>query len=163
MGDPKILILDEPTVGLDPSQVIEIRKLVKSLAKNHSIVISSHILSEIQAICDRVVIINNGKVAAIDTISDLSKRLSGTAKLLLTIRGIGKDALGRIRVIPGVSEAKLRRSDNDIHEIEISVTNDQKSGLRESIFYSMAQAGFPILEFRSLDPTLEEIFLSITG
>ena len=163
VGDPKILILDEPTVGLDPSQVIEIRKLVKSLSRNHSIVISSHILSEIQAICDRVIIINNGKVAAIDTISDLSKRLSGTSKLLLTIRGSGKDALGRIKVITGVSEAKLRRSDNDIHEIEINISNEQKTDLRESVFYSMAQAGFPILEFRSLDPTLEEIFLSITG
>ncbi|MBP5655919.1 MAG: ABC transporter ATP-binding protein [Clostridiales bacterium] len=163
IGNPKILILDEPTVGLDPSQVLEIRKLVKSLAKNHSVIISSHILSEIQAVCDRVVIINNGKVAAIDTISDLSKRLSGSSKLLMTIRGIGKDAAGRIGVIPGVNEVKIRRSDGDIHELEISISNEAKSDLRETIFFTMAQAGFPMLEFRSCDPTLEEVFLSITG
>ena len=163
VGDPKILILDEPTVGLDPSQVLEIRKLVKSLSKNHSVIISSHILSEIQAVCDRVVIINNGKVAAIDTISDLSKRLSGSSKLLMTVRGEGKDAVGRIRVIPGINEVKLRRSDGDIHEIEISVSNEAQSDIRETIFFTMAQAGFPMLEFRSIDPTLEEVFLSITG
>ena len=92
VGNPSILILDEPTVGLDPNQIIEIRRLIKSLSKTHSIIISSHILSEIQEIADRVVIINRGKIAAVDSLSDLSKRLSGQSKLLLTFRGSAKDA-----------------------------------------------------------------------
>ena len=163
IGDPKILILDEPTVGLDPGQVLEIRKLVKSLSKNHSIIISSHILSEIQAVCDRVVIINHGKVAAIDSINDLSKRLSGTSKFLLTIKGKADDALAKIRMIPEISEAKLRRSHEDYHEIELLISNNAKTDPREAVFFSLAKLGYPMLEFRSIDPTLEEIFLSITG
>ena len=163
VGDPKILILDEPTVGLDPGQVIEIRKLVKSLSSSHSIVISSHILSEIQAVCDRVVILNRGKVAAIDSIDGLSRRLSGTSKFLLTFRGSDSDALAKIKMLSGIQDATVRRSEGEYHELEILVSNSTKTDPREDIFFVMAKAGYPILEFRSLDPTLEEIFLSITG
>jgi len=163
VGNPSILILDEPTVGLDPNQIIEIRKLIRTLAKDHTVIISSHILSEIQAVCDRVVIINKGKVAAIDTITDLSKRLSGTSKLLLAFKGEDKSVVNSIRSIPGVSDCKIRISDKDIHEAEITVSGNSSSDVRTSIFYVMAKNNWPILEFRSLDPTLEEIFLSITG
>lgn len=163
VGNPSILILDEPTVGLDPNQIIEIRKLIRTLAKDHTVIISSHILSEIQAVCDRVVIINKGKVAAIDTITDLSKRLSGTSKLLLAFKGEDKSVVNNIRSIPGVSECKIRISDKDIHEAEITVSGNSSSDVRTSIFFVMAKNNWPILEFRSLDPTLEEIFLSITG
>lgn len=163
VGDPKILILDEPTVGLDPNQIIEIRKLIKTLSKNHTVIISSHILSEIQATCDRVVIINRGKVAAIDTISDLSKRLSGSSKLLLSFKGDLKSASNNIRALPGVNNVKTRISDNDIHEIEITIVSNSAADVRSSIFFVMSKGNWPILEFRSLDPTLEEVFLSITS
>ena len=163
IGDPKILILDEPTVGLDPNQILEIRKLIRNLAKDHSVIISSHILSEIQAVCDRVVIINKGKVAAIDTISDLSKRLSGSSKLLLSFKGDAKKVGNDIRAIPGVSDFKIRISDGDFHESEVTVNNSSNNNIRTSIFFAMSRISCPILEFRSLDPTLEEIFLSITG
>ena len=162
VGNPSILILDEPTVGLDPNQIIEIRKLIRTLAKDHSVIISSHILSEIQEVCDRVVIINKGKVAAIDTITDLSKRLSGTSKLLLSFKGDPKGAVNAVRSIPGVSDCKIRISDKDIHEAEVTVSG-QSADVRTSIFFAMSKNNWPILEFRSLDPTLEEIFLRITG
>ena len=163
VGNPSILILDEPTVGLDPNQIIEIRKLIKSLSKSHSIIISSHILSEIQEIADRVVIINHGKVAAIDSITDLSKRLSGQTKLLLTFAGPVKDAAVEVRKIKGISNAFPRISDEKVGQLELSVVAENSTEVRKSLFFMMANKGWPILELRSLDPTLEEVFLNITA
>ena len=163
VGNPSILILDEPTVGLDPNQIIEIRRLIKSLSKTHSIIISSHILSEIQEIADRVVIINRGKIAAVDSLSDLSKRLSGQSKLLLTFRGSAKDAAAKIRTIKGISAAVPRVVDSKLSQLEITVSASDTTEVRTQIFYLMANEGWPILEIRSLDPTLEEVFLSITS
>ncbi len=162
VGNPSILILDEPTVGLDPNQVLEMRKLVKTLSKTHSVIISSHILSEIQAIADRVVIINNGKIAAIDTITDLSRRLSGSSKLLLSFQGPLKDVSSNIRAIPGVANVATRNSNDRLHEIEITISNTSPD-IRASIFFVMSKGGWPIFEFRSLDPSLEEVFLNITA
>ena len=163
VGNPPILILDEPTVGLDPNQIIEIRKLIKSLSKSHSIIISSHILSEIQEIADRVVIINRGKVAAIDTIGDLSKRLSGQTKLLMVFKGPVKDCSNAVRQIPGVASAVPRLSDKMVSELEISIVTDDSYKVRTALFFMMAQKGWPVLELRSMDPSLEEVFLNITS
>ena len=163
VGNPSILILDEPTVGLDPNQIIEIRRLIKALAKNHSIIISSHILSEIQEIADRVVIINRGKIAAVDTISDLSKRLSGQSKILLTFRGPIKDAITKIRTVKGVAAAVSRVADSRYSQIEITIAANDTAETRVAIFELMAREGWPILEMRSMDPSLEEVFLSITS
>ena len=163
VGNPPILILDEPTVGLDPNQIIEIRKLIKSLSKSHSIIISSHILSEIQEIADRVVIINRGKVAAIDTIGDLSKRLSGQTKLLMVFKGPVKDCANAVRQIPGVASAVPRLSDKMVSELEISIVTDDSYKVRTALFFMMAQKGWPVLELRSMDPSLEEVFLNITA
>ncbi len=163
VGDPSILILDEPTVGLDPNQIIEIRKLIKSLAKTHSIIISSHILPEIQEIADRVVIINKGKIAAVDTLNDLSRRLSGQSKLLMTFKGPVKECSAKIRTLPGINSSVPRITDSKINQLEIGIASDNTNEVRASIFFMMAKEGWPILEFRSLDPTLEEIFLNITS
>ena len=163
VGNPSILILDEPTVGLDPNQILEIRRLIKALSSTHSVIISSHILSEIQEIADRVVIINRGKIAAIDTISDLSKRLSGQSKLLLTFRGPIKETITAIRTIKGVSSAVSRVADSRFSQIEITIAANDTTETRVAIFNLMARSGWPILELRSLDPTLEEVFLSITS
>ncbi|MBR3142717.1 MAG: ATP-binding cassette domain-containing protein [Clostridiales bacterium] len=162
VGDPPILILDEPTVGLDPNQIIEIRKLIKSLSKTHSIIISSHILPEIQEIADRVVIINKGKIAAVDTLTDLSKRLSGQSKLLMTFRGPVKECSAKIRSLPGIASSVPRVADSKVNQLEIGIASDNTNEVRASIFFMMAKEGWPILELRSLDPTLEEIFLNIT-
>lgn len=165
VGNPDILILDEPTVGLDPNQIIEIRKLIRKLAENHTVIISSHILSEVQAVCDRVVIINKGKVAAIDSITDLSKKLSGSSKLSLSFKGPEKDVINALRSIPGISNVVsiVANKDTSISQVEITIANDSKTDVRASVFYAMSKGNWPILEFRSMDPTLEEIFLSITS
>ena len=162
VGDPPILILDEPTVGLDPNQIIGIRNLIKELSKNHSIIVSSHILSEIQEIADRVVIIHHGKIAAVDTILDLSQRLSGTSKLLMSFKGPVKDVIARLKMISGISDAVVRNA-GDLSEAEISLATKAVNDVRINIFFMMAKCGWPILEFRSLDPSLEEVFLSVTS
>ena len=162
VGDPPILILDEPTVGLDPNQIIGIRNLIKELSKNHSIIVSSHILSEIQEIADRVVIIHHGKIAAVDTILDLSQRLSGTSKLLMSFKGPVKDVIARLKMISGISDAVVRNV-GDLSEVEISLATKAVNDVRINIFFMMAKCGWPILEFRSLDPSLEEVFLSVTS
>ena len=161
VGDPPILILDEPTVGLDPNQIIGIRKLVKDLSKNHSIIVSSHILSEIQEIADRVVIIHHGKIAAVDTVKDLSQRLSNVTNLLMSFKGPAKDVAARLKMIPGITDVNIKNS-GSFGEVEITTSKQAGDEIRTAIFFMMAKAGWPILEFRSLDPTLEEIFLSIT-
>ena len=162
VGDPPILILDEPTVGLDPNQIIGIRSLIKELSKNHSIIVSSHILSEIQEIADRVVIIHHGKIAAVDTILDLSQRLSGTSKLLMSFKGPAKDVVARLKMISGISDVAVRNT-GDLSEVEISLATKAVNDVRINIFFMMAKCGWPILEFRSLDPSLEEVFLSVTS
>ena len=162
VGDPPILILDEPTVGLDPNQIIGIRKLIKQLSKNHSIIVSSHILSEIQEIADRVVIINHGKVAAVDTIMDLSQRLSGTSKILMSFNGPAKDVSARLKMIPGIADVYIRNAGNP-GEVEITLAPKAGNDVRANAFFMMAKSGWPILEFRSLIPSLEEVFLSITA
>lgn len=162
VGDPPILILDEPTVGLDPNQIIGIRNLIKELSKNHSIIVSSHILSEIQEIADRVVIIHHGKIAAVDTILDLSQRLSGTSKLLMSFKGPVKDVIARLKMISGISDAVVRNA-GDLSEVEICLATKAVNDVRINIFFMMAKCGWPILEFRSLDPSLEEVFLSVTS
>ena len=163
VGNPSILILDEPTVGLDPNQIIEIRRLIKNLSKTHSIIISSHILSEIQEIADRVVIINRGKIAAVDTLTDLSKRLSGQSKVLLTFTGPVKDCAAKIRNISGILSAVPRAIDSKYAQLEIAIDAKDTAEVRISIFNLMAKEGWPILELRSLDPSLEEVFLNITS
>ena len=161
VGNPEILILDEPTVGLDPNQIREIRKLIRLLAKDHTIIISSHILPEIQAVCDRVVIINNGKVAAVDTIKDLSSRLNDSVKLLLTFKGDEKTVANQIHAIPGVEDVFVRDSmEEGIGQIEIQILSE--NDIRPQIFYEMARLNCPIIEMRILGASLEEVFLSIT-
>ncbi len=161
VGNPSVLILDEPTVGLDPKQIIEIRNLIKTLSKNHTVILSSHILPEVQAICDRVVIINKGKIAAIDTPDSLSHKMADTSRLSITIEGSYKDASSKIRSLPGVKQVSPLMESEKIQTIEITVEPNQD--VRKAIFFALANASIPILEFRSLDPTLEEIFLSFTS
>ena len=165
VGNPDILILDEPTVGLDPNQILEIRKLIRKLAADHTVILSSHILSEIQAVCDRVVIINHGKVAAIDTITDLSTKLSGSTKLSLSFKGPVKEVTNKLRSIPGVNNVTsiVSNDDTSIHQVEITADSSAKNDVRTGVFYVMSKGGWPMLEFRSMDPSLEEIFLSITS
>lgn len=162
VGNPSVLVLDEPTVGLDPKQIIEIRNLIRELGKHHTVILSSHILPEVQAVCERVVIINQGSIAAIDTPDGLSRKMAKTSKFQMTAEGPSRDIIQKIRLLPGIRMAELliEKEDNtNIYEIE----NEANTDVRKQVFFEMARNSWPIIEMKSLDPSLEEIFLQVTG
>jgi len=161
IGNPEVLILDEPTVGLDPNQIIEMRKLIVSLAKNHTIILSSHILSEVQAISDRIVIINNGKIVADAPTLELTAEIEGNANYILTLETSFNSVQMPLRAIPGVQSVSLLSERDGLIQIEV-VANSERD-VRKAIFYTLARANFPILEFRSSAASLEDIFTSITA
>lgn len=161
VGTPDVLILDEPTVGLDPKQIIEIRKLIKALGKNHTIILSSHILPEVSAICDRVVIINKGKIVAIDTPDNLSKKLADFSRFTITVAGPEskvKDALSHVYGVKYLETSSHIKDDEFSYIIEA----DKDIDVRKAIFNQLATNGYPILELKSLSLSLEDIFLQLT-
>ena len=160
MGFPDILILDEPTVGLDPKQIIEIRTLIRSLAKEHTIILSSHILSEIQEVCDHILIIHKGKMVASGTPVELEEQLAGPSTLELTVRGEQKPLKAALELLDGVTAVEPRPAGEDgAAKVQISYSKD----VRESVFDTCVQNHLPILELRRSGLTLEEIFLKLTS
>lgn len=161
VGNPKALILDEPTVGLDPKQIIEIRSLIKRLGENHTMILSSHILSEVQAVCDKIVVIDNGRIVADDTADNLSRSLSGDSRLIMRIEGPQSEVAALLGQIPDIEEVRaLREAEKSVYEYEII----PKAGkdVRREVFKRLAARKFPILLMRESDLTLEEIFLKLT-
>ncbi|NLM75608.1 MAG: ATP-binding cassette domain-containing protein [Clostridiaceae bacterium] len=161
IGTPDVLILDEPTVGLDPKQIIEIRKLIKALGKNHTIILSTHILPEVSAVCDRVVIINKGRIAAIDTPDNLSKMLSDFSRFSVTIAGPENKVRNALSDIYGVKYLEVSNRIKD-DEYSYIIEADKDVDVRKPMFNRLAQLGFPILELKSLNLSLEEIFIQLT-
>ncbi len=161
VGNPPILILDEPTVGLDPKQIIEIRTLIKKLGKKHTVILSSHILSEIQAVCDRIIIINGGKIAADDTTENLTKNISADHRLIARIDGPREEILKTIKNIPGVLSviADMEREPG-IYDYEIESRED--ADIRRELFKRIVDRRWVMLGLRSTEMTLEDIFLKIT-
>ena len=160
VGNPKVLILDEPTVGLDPKQIIEIRTLIKRLGKNHTVILSSHILSEVQAVCDRIVVIDKGRLVANDTTENLSRSLSADHKLLVQIEGPVKEVQQQLKAIPDMVEVHLNRTFDGVSEFELNAKDG--ADVRREVFKRMAARSYPILLMRSSELTLEEIFLKLT-
>lgn len=161
VGNPKVLILDEPTVGLDPKQIIEIRTLIKKLGRNHTVILSSHILSEVQAVCDKIVVINRGKLVANDTTEHLSHNLSADHKLTVQIEGPVKEVKALLEQIPDMQEVHFNRTiDKSIGEYELNAV--EGCDIRREVFKRMAARNYPILLMRSSELTLEEIFLKLT-
>nr|WP_252891548.1 ATP-binding cassette domain-containing protein [Thermoclostridium stercorarium] len=140
VGAPEVLILDEPTVGLDPKQIIEIRKLIKALGKNHTIILSSHILPEVSAVCERVVIINKGKIVAVDTPENLSKNLADFTKFRLTVSGPDKKVKELIQQVYGVKYLEVQSTGKE-DEFSYIIEADKEVDVRKPIFYKLAQAG----------------------
>lgn len=161
IASPEVLILDEPTVGLDPKQIIEIRRLIKALGKEHTIILSSHILPEVSAVCKRIVIINKGEIAAIDTPENLSKGYGTVSRLSVTIAGPKGSVTSYIKEIYGIKYVEPSvEKDKDV--ISYVIESDKDVDIRRPLFFAMAKAGYPIIEMKSLNMTLEDIFLQVT-
>ncbi len=161
VGNPDVVIMDEPTVGLDPKQIIEIRKLIKQLGEDHTIVLSSHILHEVADVCERVVIINQGKIVAQDTLDNLTRNISDTSRFRLRIAGPEREVCKAIRDIPGtrsIDEMGCKEPDS----CDFLVEADRGVDIRRPLFNQMSKMGCPILMLRPMDIELEDIFLQLT-
>ena len=162
IGEPKVLILDEPTVGLDPKQVTEIRSLIKELGKNHTIILSSHILSEVSQICDKVVIINKGQIVAEDTPANLENRTSSKNVIYITVEDPENKINSMKQRINGIQDIKLVEENEDkTKKYEITANKDED--IRKTIFTEFAKEGITIFEMKKPEPTLEDAFMQIIG
>jgi ABC-2 type transport system ATP-binding protein len=161
MGNPEVLILDEPTVGLDPKQIREIRDLISELGHEHTIIFSSHILPEISAVCERVVIINHGRIVAGDSPANLARSLAGSSKLLLRVAAPSDEAVSLLKKLPGIKSVAVQGT-REPETIDLLVEAAKATDIRRPIFTAFSQANYAILMMRPLDLTLEEIFLQVT-
>ena len=161
LGYPEVIILDEPTVGLDPQQMIEIRSLIRSLGKKHTVILSSHILSEVKEVCEHIFIISKGRLAASDTTQNLIEKMSGEQEIRLLIKG-EKDAV--MQIIPqadGVASVSVTK-DKEEGYLRAVLRADKGADIREQVFFAFAKAGIPILEMTAAGKSLEQVFLELT-
>ncbi|PWM37696.1 MAG: ABC transporter [Clostridiales bacterium] len=162
LGNPDLLILDEPTVGLDPKQIIEIRGLIKKLGEKHTVILSSHILPEVQAVCERVIVINKGKLVADDTPDNLSHAMSTDHKLTVRVDGPEDGVYQLLCGLPSMVEVqKLGVREGSAYEYSLEA--EPEADVRREMFKRLADRGWPILALRSSELSLEDIFLSLTS
>src|SRR5687767_3437581 len=160
LHNPEVLILDEPTAGLDPKQIIETRQLIKQLAGDHTVILSTHILPEVSQTCQRVVIINKGRVVAVDTPDNLTSKLRGSETLYVQVDALGTDPKAALESVPGVRQVSL--SDTRGALVGFEVDSESGRDVRRELAAAIVQRGWGLLELRPLRMSLEEIFLSLT-
>lgn len=160
LGNPEVIILDEPSVGLDPKQIIEIRDLIRKLGEEHTIILSSHILSEVSAVCDHIMIIAHGKLVASDSPEALQRLMAGSMELDLTVKGEYESVRSVLEAVPEVDIVE----DRGIREglARVRVTTKENADIREAVFYALADAKLPIMELGHSEKSLEDIFLELT-
>lgn len=160
IGNPKVLIFDEPTVGLDPKQIIEIRNLIKHLGKDHTVILSTHILPEVQAVCDRIVVINRGQIVANERTEDIINAVDGTRRLIAKIVGPEDEVIKLLRALPGIKFADaLGRRDTD--SISYIIESEDRVDIRKPLFASVARAGFIMIGLEGDQLNLEDIFIRL--
>jgi ABC-2 type transport system ATP-binding protein len=160
LHNPDVLILDEPTAGLDPKQIIETRRLIKELGGDHTVILSTHILPEVSQTCQRVVIINKGRVVAVDTPDNLTARLQGSGALYVEVDAMGADARSVLEAVPGVSGVSVSDTRGGFTGFEVASAPDRD--VRRELAAAVVGRGWGLLELRSMRMSLEEIFLSLT-
>ena len=160
IGNPPVVIFDEPTIGLDPKQIIEIRNLIRTLGKEHTVILSTHILQEVQAVCDRIVIINKGKIVADELTENISRAVENNRRFNIKIAGPQRDVLATLRNLPGVTYAEVlaaRDGDAYTYMVESEVGVD----IRKKLFWTMAEKKWPIIGLEALGMSIEDIFIAV--
>ena len=160
VGDPKIIIFDEPTVGLDPKQIIEVRNLIRTLGKNHTVILSTHILSEVQAICNRILVINNGKLVADEKTSNLFSALNQTLKFKVKVSGPQKEVYSLLRALPGVT-AVQESGVKELDAFTFIVEANNGIDIRKPMFKALSAKGWPIMGLENTDGDLEDVFIKL--
>ena len=160
LNDPPVLILDEPTIGLDPKQIQEVRELIKSLAGNHTVVLSTHILPEVEQTCHRVIIIDRGKIVAVDTPENLRSQTQGVARVSIEVEGPVAEVLAAIKALPGVADARVVAQEAAKGSFQIDVEGSKD--IRRDLSRAVVQAGWGLLELQSEKMSLEDIFIKLT-
>lgn len=158
--DPEVLILDEPTIGLDPKQIREVRTLIKGLAGQHTVILSTHILPEVSMTCQRVIIINKGKVVAEDTPDNLTARLSGSERLVMEVEGPADAVKQALQAVPGVQSLSVDRANGD-GRIQLTIESGAGSDLRKELARTVVNNGWGLLELRPIEMSLEDVFLHL--
>ena len=161
IGYPDVIILDEPMVGLDPKQIIEIRDLIKKLGKKHTVILSSHILSQVSEVCDIVMIISRGRMAAIDTPNNLARKLAGKSRVVLSVRSSVGDARSAAQSVGGAENVQVNPSSED-GVVDVILESSEKGDIREAVFGAFSKAGIAILSMSSSSVSLEDVFLQLT-
>lgn len=159
LGDPETIILDEPTVGLDPKQMIEMRELIRSLKKDHTIILSSHILSEVSAVCDRILIISKGQLVASDTPESLQEKMQGAGELEIEVKGSAALLRTLLSNLDSVERYSVSEENGTVRAVVV-----EKAGadVREALFYELAENHMPLLVLQKKTGSLEDIFLELT-
>lgn len=160
IGNPKVVIFDEPTVGLDPKQIIEIRNLIRSLGKNHTVILSTHILQEVQAVCDRIIIINKGKIVANEKTENISHVMKGNRRFHIKVSGPQKEVLSMLQGMQGISYAEVL-AERDADSYTYLIESENGVDIRKKLFYQLAERNWPLLGMEALGMKLEDIFISV--
>lgn len=160
IGNPPVLVLDEPTVGLDPRQIIEIRNLVKKLGKTHTVILSTHILQEVQSVCDRIIVINKGQIVADGDAERLTYKTAGNRKFIVRISGPKTDIVKTLRAIDSVTYVEALAS-KEAGSFDYLVESLPEVDIRKMMFSALAKKGWPIIGLRSMDMSLEDVFVQL--
>ncbi len=163
IGNPKVLILDEPTVGLDPNQIREIRELIRSMAGKRTVILSTHILPEVSMVCDRVVIINRGHIVAADAVSELSSRVTQTKRIRMTIDGPAGEINTVLSDVKGIQNIETVELPGGGSQCQVNIQSAPDADIRPELSSRVIGKGWQLYEIRSMDPTLEEIFVEIVA
>ncbi|MBO5757865.1 MAG: ATP-binding cassette domain-containing protein, partial [Clostridia bacterium] len=160
IGNPKVIIFDEPTIGLDPKQIIEIRNLIRTLGKGHTVILSTHILQEVQAVCDRIVIINKGKIVADELTENISRAVENNHRFNVKICGPSREVLAAIKSLSGIAYAEVL-AERDGEAYTYMIESEYGVDVRKKLFYTMAERGWAIIGLEALGMSLEDIFITV--